>query len=496
MSSTARRAPRARSGAIAALQLLVVLHQRLLGHLDDQPAQVGHVVEHAQRARVQQRRRGEVDRQARARRAPAEQLQRFAQAGAFQRLALAELVGQREPLQRAARAVGAEARERLEGVDRAAAQVDDRLHDHRQLVAVDRPAQLSARALPAVPAQRAARVDRDLPVAGRLLGDAQRDVRGAQQRLGVARRRAAPARCRPRPTAGEPPPRPAAASRAARSASGDRVAALRRTIRELVAAEAPGDRRRRLPRAPSCSPNDASSASPAACPAVLLIAPKPSRSNSSSDSGRARPARALARSSSRAKRRAREQPGQVVVVGVPARLPQQVVELEREAPDRQQQRRSPRRSGRRVRRSGGLRGSPAAPARSARSARPIQCTLPPRAITPLATAASHSRLSTVTCWPLQADDQDRRGAGQRLLGLQPRRAPAVQVHGRRRDDRREAREPERRVLHQLRFERGSARCPPARSPRAPTRPCAARAGRDRRSRSAPCPRTRHRRGGA
>lgn len=32
-------------------------------------------------------------------------------------------------------------------------------------------------------------------------------------------------------------------------------------------------------------------------------------------------------------------------------------------------------------------------------ARPIQCTRPPRAITPLATAASQSRSSTVTCWP-------------------------------------------------------------------------------------------------
>jgi len=74
-----------------------------------------------------------------------EERQRGAQAGPLERLAFFQLIGDREPVQRAVvGAPAAEAGERLVGVDAPGAQVDDRLDDHPQAVAGDQAGERGA----------------------------------------------------------------------------------------------------------------------------------------------------------------------------------------------------------------------------------------------------------------------------------------------------------------------------------------------------------------
>ena len=73
--------------------------------------------------------------------------------------------------------------ERLVGVDRAAAGIDDRLHRHREAPAFDQAVKRTAGAAFAGAAERAAGVGGDLSGEPTALGDAQGDVGGAQQRF-------------------------------------------------------------------------------------------------------------------------------------------------------------------------------------------------------------------------------------------------------------------------------------------------------------------------
>ena len=430
-------------------QPLAVVHECVLGQLDDQPRQVGLSLEHAQRARVDQHGRRQVDRQGDAAGSAAVELERLAQARQFERLAFAELVGQREPLQRAARAVRTEARERLIRVDRAAAHVDDRLHDHREAVAVDHAAQRSACALTPVTAERTARVDGHLPATRHSLGDAQRDIGRAQQRLGAL----AVVRCARESHAGGDATRLRAfAGKLLDQARGEcRRILARQQQCELIAAEPPGDRTRghlRLQRL-----GERRQHLVAVCVAGGLV----DRTEPVEIEQQQRQRRSLAGDRTCMVQRcaeggSRKQTCQPVVVGVPARLAEQVVELDREAPDRQQQ------SDRRHAKARVFEAEPAFD-----HDRHRECPEHDRAADPVhAPAARHHAAGHGgqpedaqhgDALPAEPDDQDRRRPGQRLLELQPHDALGPQVNDRGGHDRGKPGYAEPRPLQQPRLSR-------------------------------------------
>ena len=173
--------------------------------------------------------------------------------------------------------------------------VDDRLHHHRDALAVDQARHCSPGAGRPVLAERLARVGRDLLLAA-ALRHSQCHVGGAEQRLGVApvaRRVRDPdrgghgERCR---------------GQGGEEARGDGLRVVAPHDRaELVAAESP--QRISGPSSSRRRPTLAtSSASPAACPFSLFVWPKSSRSISSS----AASARACRGSPSSARNAARE----------------------------------------------------------------------------------------------------------------------------------------------------------------------------------------------
>ena len=87
-------------------------------------------------------------------------------------------------MQRARGRAGLKARQRLEGVVAAGLHVDDRLDEDGQVLAFDEAQKRGSGAAGALIGERVAGVGGDLLAAG-ALGDAQGDVGGAQQGVGV-----------------------------------------------------------------------------------------------------------------------------------------------------------------------------------------------------------------------------------------------------------------------------------------------------------------------
>ena len=152
----------------------------------------------------------------------------------------------------------------------------------------------------------------------------------------------------------------------------------------------------------------------------------------------------------RVERVARQQAREAVVVGIPARPAQQAVQLDRQAPDRQQQR--DRRD-----HEPGVFGAQRTIAndRQRKRAEHDRAPDPVHAAAARHHAAGNGRepqdAQNIYALVAETDDQDRRDAGERLLELQQRHAAREQLHACRRCDRGEAGDADCRLAEQARF---------------------------------------------